>query len=174
MSSQQKNKFFKDVKPYSGTTPFIQGSVAEPRNSALCFREELLNSLKVATVDPPGDTTVPITPLKRSSIQDFIGPQSTRMPTTMSPDVTFVNVKAKFRNVMTCHKTLSKFVKSLTFEALILWGRSRLQEGTNIYSWQLITYRNGLKRKRSPPMMPELFANFLKLSSLDLVPLMQS
>ncbi|GKA56255.1 reverse transcriptase domain-containing protein [Tanacetum coccineum] len=28
---------------------------------------------------------------------------------------------------------------------------------------------NGLKRKRSPPMMPELFANFLKLSSLDLV-----
>ncbi|GJU48191.1 reverse transcriptase domain-containing protein [Tanacetum coccineum] len=73
-------------------------------------------------VDPPGDTTVPITQLKRSSIQDFIGPQSTKMPTTLSPDVTFVNVKAKFRNVMRCHKTLSKFVKSLTCGALtICW-----------------------------------------------------
>ncbi|GKE28068.1 reverse transcriptase domain-containing protein, partial [Tanacetum coccineum] len=34
------------------------------------------------------------------------------------------------------------------WEALILWGHSRLQEGTNIYSWQSITYQNGLMRKR--------------------------
>ncbi|GKE53971.1 hypothetical protein Tco_1489127, partial [Tanacetum coccineum] len=59
---------------------------------------------------------------------DFIGPQSTRMPMTLSSGVTFVNVKAKFHNVMRCHKTLSKFAKSLTFGALIAWGRSRLQE----------------------------------------------
>ncbi|GKE95436.1 hypothetical protein Tco_1580291 [Tanacetum coccineum] len=160
MSSQQKNKFFKDVKHYFWDDPFL-------------FKK-LLTLSKLATVDPLGDTTVPITPLKRSSIQDFIGPRSTRMPMTLSPDVTFVNVKAKFHNVMRCHKTLSKFVKSLTFGSLILWGRSRLQEGTNIYSWASITYQNGLKQKRSPPMMPELFANFLKLSSPDLVPLVQS
>ncbi|GJW17630.1 reverse transcriptase domain-containing protein [Tanacetum coccineum] len=116
----------------------------------------------LATVDPPGDTTVPITQLKRSSIQDFIGPQSTRMPTTLSPDVTFVNVKAKFRNVTRCHKTLSKFAKYLTCGALTLWGHSRLQEGTNIYSWQSITYQNGLKQKRSPPMMPEFVLVMLK------------
>ncbi|GJV52740.1 hypothetical protein Tco_1448481 [Tanacetum coccineum] len=84
------------------------------------------------------------------------------MPTTLSPNVTFVNVKEKFRNVMRCHRTLSKFAKYLTCGALTLWGRSRLQEGTNIYSWQLITCQNGLKRKRSPPMFAELFANFLK------------
>ncbi|GKE65250.1 reverse transcriptase domain-containing protein [Tanacetum coccineum] len=65
------------------------------------------------------------------------------MPMTLSLDVTFVNAKEKFRNVMRCHKTLSKFVKSLTFRILILWGRSRLQEGTNIYSWQSITYQEG-------------------------------
>ncbi|GJT08420.1 reverse transcriptase domain-containing protein [Tanacetum coccineum] len=40
----------------------------------------------------------------------------------------------------------------------VLGSVSRLQEGTNIYSWQSITYQNGLKQKRSPPMMPELFA----------------
>ncbi|GKG04183.1 reverse transcriptase domain-containing protein [Tanacetum coccineum] len=87
------------------------------------------------------------------------------MPTTLSTDVTYVNVMEKFHNVMRCLKIPSKFIKSLTFGVLTSWGRSRLQEGTNIYSWQSITYQNGLKRKRSPPMMPELFANFLKLSS---------
>ncbi|GKA16467.1 reverse transcriptase domain-containing protein [Tanacetum coccineum] len=65
---------------------------------------------------------------EKSSIQDSIGPPSTRMPMTLSPVVTFVNVKEKLRNVMRCHKTPSKFAKSLTSGALILWGRFRLQE----------------------------------------------
>ncbi|GJW82149.1 hypothetical protein Tco_0146124 [Tanacetum coccineum] len=47
---------------------------------------------------------------------------------------THANVKEKFHNVMRCLKIPSKFVKSLTFGALTLWGRSRLQEGTNTYS----------------------------------------
>ncbi|GJW72157.1 reverse transcriptase domain-containing protein [Tanacetum coccineum] len=131
MSSQQKNKFFKD---------------------------KLMTFSKLATVDPLEDTMVPITQQERSLTQDSIGPPSTRMPTNLSPVVTFLNVKEKLCNVMRCHK------------ASILWGRSRLQEGKNIYSWQLITYQNRLKQKRSPPIVPELFANFLKLSSPDLVP----
>ncbi|GKE52324.1 hypothetical protein Tco_1487480 [Tanacetum coccineum] len=63
------------------------------------------------------------------------------MPMTLSPVVTFVNVKEKLRNVMRCHKTPSKFAKSLTSGALILWGRSRLQEGTSTYSWLLTPYK---------------------------------
>ncbi|GJY11222.1 reverse transcriptase domain-containing protein [Tanacetum coccineum] len=58
---------------------------------------------KLATVDLLGDTMVPITQQEKSSIQDSIGPPSTRMPTTLSPVVTFVNVKEKLRNVMRCH-----------------------------------------------------------------------
>ncbi|GJT87570.1 reverse transcriptase domain-containing protein [Tanacetum coccineum] len=56
---------------------------------------------------------------------------------------------------MRCLKTPSKFVKSLTFGASTLWARSRLHEGTSIFSWQSTICQNGLKRKRSPPMMPE-------------------
>ncbi|GKF82657.1 reverse transcriptase domain-containing protein [Tanacetum coccineum] len=48
---------------------------------------------------PPVDITVPITQQERSSIQDFVGPPSTRMPMTLSPVVTFVNIKEKLRNV---------------------------------------------------------------------------
>ncbi|GJS24403.1 hypothetical protein Tco_0453035 [Tanacetum coccineum] len=74
--------------------------------------QEAFDILKACHSGPTGDTTVQITPLKRSSTQDFIGPQSTRMPMTLLPNVTFVNVKAKFSQTMRCHKTLSKFAKS--------------------------------------------------------------
>ncbi|GKD97724.1 reverse transcriptase domain-containing protein [Tanacetum coccineum] len=50
------------------------------------------------------------------------------MPMTWSPDVTLVNVKEKFCNVVKCHKIPSKFAKSLTCRASISWGRSRLHE----------------------------------------------
>ncbi|GKF45504.1 hypothetical protein Tco_0132056, partial [Tanacetum coccineum] len=111
MSSQQKRKFFKDVKHYFWDDSFLFKICAE--------------------------------------IFDMWG-------------IDFANYHA------------GKFVKSFICGALILWGRSRLQEGTNIYSWPLIIYQNGLKRKHSPLMTPELFANFLSLSSPDSVPLVQS
>ncbi|GKF63431.1 hypothetical protein Tco_0186879, partial [Tanacetum coccineum] len=130
--------------------------------------KKLLTSSQLAIVDPLGDITVPTTPPKKFLTQDFIGPQFTEMPMTWSPDVTLVCVKEK------CLKIPSKLAKSLTFGASISWGRSRLYEGTNIYSWLLTTCQNGLKRKRSPPTMPELFANFLNLSSPDSVPLVLS
>ncbi|GJV55622.1 hypothetical protein Tco_1456627 [Tanacetum coccineum] len=178
MSSQQKNKFFKDVKHYFWDDPFQFKNCADQVIRRCVSGQEAYDILKACHSGPTGghcgSTMVPITQQERSLTQDSIGPPSTRMPMTLSPVVTFVNVKERLRNVMRCHKTPSKFAKSLTSGALILWGRSRLQEGTNTYSWQLITYQNGLKQKRSPPMMPELFANFLKLSSPDLVPLVQS
>ncbi|GJZ37959.1 hypothetical protein Tco_0584150 [Tanacetum coccineum] len=65
--------------------------------------------------------------------------------------------------------TPSKFEKSLTCGASISWGRSRLHKGTNTYSWPSTICQNGLKRKRSLPMMPEVSLQILKLSSPDLV-----
>ncbi|GJR62204.1 reverse transcriptase domain-containing protein [Tanacetum coccineum] len=109
MSSQQKNKFFKDAK-------------------------KLLTFSQLAIMDPSGDITMPTTPPKRFLTHDFIGPRFTEMPMTWSPDVTLGSVKEKFRNVMRCLKIPSKFAKSLTCGTSILWGRSRLHEGTNIYS----------------------------------------
>nr|GEZ42740.1 retrovirus-related Pol polyprotein from transposon 17.6 [Tanacetum cinerariifolium] len=109
--------------------------------------------------------------LIRSLMPVTFGPPSTRMPTSLSKTVTRANDKEKLHNMMICLKTPSKFVKSLTFGALTLWARSRLHEGTNIFSWPSIICKNGLKRKRSPPMTLELFASSLNLSSPDLVPL---
>ncbi|GJU15733.1 reverse transcriptase domain-containing protein [Tanacetum coccineum] len=89
LSSQQKNKFFKDAK-------------------------KLLTSLQLAIVDPPRDIAMPTTPPKKFLTQDFIGPQFTKMPMTWSHDVTLVSVKEKFCSVMKYLKIPSKFAKSLT------------------------------------------------------------
>nr|GFA74656.1 reverse transcriptase domain-containing protein [Tanacetum cinerariifolium] len=67
--------------------------------------------------------------------------------------------RERFRNEMKCLKIPFKFAKFLTFTALISSGLSRPHEGTSISSWPSITCQNGSKRKRSPPMTPELFAN---------------
>nr|GEV70338.1 reverse transcriptase domain-containing protein, chloroplastic [Tanacetum cinerariifolium] len=65
----------------------------------------------------------------------------------------------------------SWFADFANYRALTFWARSRLYEGTNIFSWPSIICQNGLKRKCCPPMTPELFASSLNLSSPDLVPL---
>ncbi|GJS32582.1 reverse transcriptase domain-containing protein [Tanacetum coccineum] len=105
-------------------------------------QDKALEFSKLATVDLLGDTMVPTTQQEKSLIQDSIGPPSTRMPMTLSPIVTFVNVKEKLRNVMRCHKTPSKFCDILTSGALIVLVRSRLHEG-KVLSWLLTTCRNG-------------------------------
>ncbi|GJR65004.1 reverse transcriptase domain-containing protein [Tanacetum coccineum] len=110
---------------------------------------------------PPGDIIVPTTPPRKFLTQDFIGLLFIEMPMTWSHSVTLVNVKAKSRKKMKCLKMQFKYARSLTCGASTSWARSRLCEGTSIYSWPSITCRNGLKQKRPPPMMPELVTHRL-------------
>ncbi|GJX09939.1 reverse transcriptase domain-containing protein [Tanacetum coccineum] len=111
MSSQQKRKFSKDVKHYFWDDPFLFKICADQVIRRCVLGQEAFDILKACHSGPAkGTTTVPITPLKRSSTQDFIGPQSTRMPTTMSPDLCICNVKAKFRNVaVPIFKSVNKY-----------------------------------------------------------------
>ncbi|GJR12145.1 reverse transcriptase domain-containing protein [Tanacetum coccineum] len=67
MSSQQKNKFFKDVKHYFWDDPFLFKICADhydPSDSLCCWQEVGWTSSQRAIVDPSGDITVPTTPPK--------------------------------------------------------------------------------------------------------------
>nr|GEW07313.1 reverse transcriptase domain-containing protein [Tanacetum cinerariifolium] len=134
----------------------------------VCTARKPLTFSRLAIMDPPRDIMARTTPPRRCLTPDFIGPLSIVMPTTWSIIVTLVSVREIFCNEMKCLKIPSKFVKFSTFGASISWGRSRLHEGTNIYLLPSITYRNGSKRKRSPPMTPESFANSCNLFLLGL------
>nr|GEZ57817.1 reverse transcriptase domain-containing protein [Tanacetum cinerariifolium] len=163
MSSQQKNKFFKDVKHYFWDDPFLFKICADQVIRRCVHGKEALYILEACHNGPTRGHHGATSPPRRSLMPVSFGPPSTRMPTSLSKTVTRANDKETFHNLMRCLKTQSKFVKSLMFGALTLWARSRLHEGTNIFSWSLTICQNGLKQKRSPPMTSELFANSLNL-----------
>nr|GEV29436.1 reverse transcriptase domain-containing protein [Tanacetum cinerariifolium] len=155
MTSQQKNKFFKEVKHYFWDDPFLFKICVDQVIRRCVHGKEALVILVACHNRPRRDIMVLISLPKRSLIPVSFGPPSTRMPTSLSKAVTRVNDKEKFHNEMRCLKTPSKFVKSLTFGESTLWARSRLHEGTNIFWWPSIIYQNGLKQKRFPPMTPD-------------------
>ncbi|GJS50247.1 reverse transcriptase domain-containing protein, partial [Tanacetum coccineum] len=111
---------------------------------------------RLATMVPPGDIKARTTPPRKFLTMVFSGPPYIAMPMTLSHTVTHVNVKEKSHRGTKCPKILFRFVRSLTSEASTLWAHSRLHEGTDIYSWLSTICLNGLKRKRSPLMTPEL------------------
>ncbi|GJY70673.1 reverse transcriptase domain-containing protein [Tanacetum coccineum] len=174
MSSQQKNKFFKDVKHYFWDDPFLFKICADQVIRRCVAGQEAIDILIACHSGQIGGHYDANYTAKKVFDSGFYWPTIYRDAYDLVTDVTFVSVKEKFCNVMKCLKIPSKFAKSLTCGASISWGRSRLHEGTNIYSWLSTICQNGLKRKRSPPMTPELFANFLNLSSPDSVPLVLS
>nr|GEV62205.1 reverse transcriptase domain-containing protein [Tanacetum cinerariifolium] len=159
-----------NVKHYFRDDPFLLKYMHIKSSGGMFTARKPLTFLRLATMDPPGDIIAQTTPPKRCLTSDFIGRQSTVMPTTWSNLVTLFNVRERFRNEMKCLKIPSKFAKFSTFGASISWGHSRLHEGTSIYSWSSITCQNGSKRKHSPLTTPELFANFRNLSLLGLEP----
>ncbi|GJW63448.1 hypothetical protein Tco_0115332 [Tanacetum coccineum] len=130
---------------------------------ALCFwgKKALRHSLSLLTSgNIMGGTMVTTYTARRIFDQRLYWPSIYKDAHDFVTVVTFVKFKEKIKHVMRCHKNSSKFAKSLTSGALILWGRFRLQEETSTYSWLLTICQNGSKQKRSPPMMPELSANF--------------
>nr|GEY36511.1 reverse transcriptase domain-containing protein [Tanacetum cinerariifolium] len=142
MSSQQKNKFFKDVKHYFWDDPFLFKICADQVIRRCVHDQETVDILKACHNGPTRGHHGRTTPPKRCLTLVFNGPQSIVMPMTWSNLVTLVKVREKICNWMKCLKIPSKFARFSTYEASISWGRSRLHEGTSIYSWPSITYRN--------------------------------
>ncbi|GJZ02031.1 reverse transcriptase domain-containing protein [Tanacetum coccineum] len=135
MSSQQKKKFFKDVKNYFCDDPYLFKIYVDQVIRQCVHGQEAVEILTACHNGPTGDIMVPTTLLKKSLMPVSFGLLFTEMPMTWSHGVTLVNVKAKSHNVMKCLKMQFKFARSLTYGALISWDRSRLHEGTSTSSW---------------------------------------
>ncbi|GJZ30212.1 reverse transcriptase domain-containing protein [Tanacetum coccineum] len=157
MSSQQKKKFFKDFKHSFWDDPYLFRICADQMIRRCVYGQEAVDILTACHNGPIEGHHSANYAAKKSLIPVSIGRLFTEMPMIWSHGVTFVNVKAKSHNVMRCLKMQFKFARSLTYGASTLWARSCLHEGTSTFPWPLTTCQNGLKQKRSPLMMPELF-----------------
>ncbi|GJR75644.1 reverse transcriptase domain-containing protein, partial [Tanacetum coccineum] len=142
MSTQQKNKFFKDVKHYFWDDPFLFKICADQVIRRCVHGNEALEILSAFHNGPTGGHHGANLTAKKSLIPVFSGPSSIRMPTILSRTVTRASDKEKFHRGMRCLKTPSKSVRSLMSGALTLWARSRLRKGISIFSWQSIICRN--------------------------------
>nr|GFA37961.1 retrovirus-related Pol polyprotein from transposon 297 family [Tanacetum cinerariifolium] len=150
---------------------FLVKGLHESSDPAMCTRQRSSQLLEACHNGPAGGHHGANLTAKKVFNASFFWPTIYKDAHELVKHCDSCQRQGKFHNVMRYLRIQSKFVKSLTFEALTLWVHSRLHEGTSIFSWPLIICQNGLKRKRSPPMTPVLFANFSNLSLPDLVPL---
>ncbi|GKC17024.1 hypothetical protein Tco_1013806 [Tanacetum coccineum] len=127
MSSQKKKKFYKDVRHYFWDDPHLFRIYADQIIRRCVDGQEAMDILQACHNRLTG------------------GHHS-------------LNYTAKkvFDSGTKCPKILFRFVRSLTSGASTLWARSRLHEGTDIYSWMSTICLNGLKRKRFPLTTPKL------------------
>nr|GEY88698.1 reverse transcriptase domain-containing protein [Tanacetum cinerariifolium] len=82
MSTQQKNKFFKDVKHYFWDDPFLFKVCADQVIQRCVHGNEALEILEACHNGPTGGIMVLTSLPKRSLISVSSGPPSTRMPTS--------------------------------------------------------------------------------------------
>nr|GEX79459.1 reverse transcriptase domain-containing protein [Tanacetum cinerariifolium] len=82
ISSQQKNKFFKDVKHYFCDDPFLFKICEIKSSEGVYTARKPLKFSRLATMDPPGDIMAQTTHPRRCLTPDSTGPPFTVMPKT--------------------------------------------------------------------------------------------
>nr|GEU52689.1 hypothetical protein [Tanacetum cinerariifolium] len=98
MSSQQKKKFFKDVKHYFWDDPYLFKICADQVIRRSVRGQEAVDILMACHNRPTGGHPGANFTAKKSLILIFIGLLFTEMPMTWSHGVTLVNVKEKYYN----------------------------------------------------------------------------
>ncbi|GJR28769.1 reverse transcriptase domain-containing protein [Tanacetum coccineum] len=105
MSSQQKNKFFKNVKHYFWDDPYLFKICADQMIRRCVAGQKAIDILTACHSGPTGGLTqVQLPPPKKVVDSGFSWSRFTKMPMTWSPDVTLASFKEKFHSVMKCLK----------------------------------------------------------------------
>ncbi|GJY57191.1 reverse transcriptase domain-containing protein [Tanacetum coccineum] len=178
MSSQQKNKFFKDVKHYFWDDPYLFKICADQMIRRCVAGQEAVDILTACHSGPTGGHYGANYTAKKVFDSGFYWPTIykdahdlvTRCDTCQRQGKISQRDEMPQNSIQVC-------------EIFDVWGIDFMgpfpSSRGNKYILCLYDYlsekkKNGLKRKRSPPNEPELFANFLNLSSPDSVPLVLS
>ncbi|GJV34506.1 reverse transcriptase domain-containing protein [Tanacetum coccineum] len=159
MLSQQKRKFFKDVKHYLWDDPFLFKICADQVIRRCVSGQEAFDILKACHSGPTGGHYGANYGANYKDAHDFV----TRCDICQCQGKILQHDEMPQNSIQVC-------------EIFDMWGIDFIgpfpSSRGNKYILVAVDYLSKwVEAKRSPPMMPELFANFLKLSSPDLVPL---
>ncbi|GJV32720.1 reverse transcriptase domain-containing protein [Tanacetum coccineum] len=150
ISSQQKKKFFKDVRHYFWDDPYLFRICAYQIIRRCVDGKEAYDILEACHHGPTEGHHGPNYTANKVFDSGFYWPTIYRDAQDMVTYYDACQRQGKISQRMKCLRILSKMLRTLTFGALTLWACSRLYEGTDIYSWLLTMCLNGLKRRRSP------------------------
>nr|GEY99057.1 reverse transcriptase domain-containing protein [Tanacetum cinerariifolium] len=136
MTSQQKQKFFKDARHYFWDDPYLFRTFPDQIIRRCVAGQKAIDILNACHSGPTGGHYGANYTAKKVFDSGFYWPT--------------INVRVKYRKGMKCHIILSKFAKFSTFGASILWDRSQARKETNSSSLKSTTCQNGSKPRRSP------------------------
>nr|GEW69041.1 reverse transcriptase domain-containing protein [Tanacetum cinerariifolium] len=159
MSSQQKNKFFKDVKHYFWDDPFLFKICADQVIWRYVHSQEAVEILKAYHNGPIGGHHSPNYTAKKVFDFGFYWPKIYHDAQDLVKSCDACQRPGKISQRDEMPQNSIQVCKFFDVWGIDFMGPSRLHEGTSIYSWPSNTYRNGSKQKHSLPTMPELFAN---------------
>nr|GEX50546.1 reverse transcriptase domain-containing protein [Tanacetum cinerariifolium] len=146
MSSQQKKKFFKDVKRYFWDDPYLFRICADQVIRRCVHGQEVINILMACHNGPTEGHHGANYIAKKVFDSGFYWPTIYHDAHDMVKSCAHVIVKAKSRKKTKCLKMQFKCARSLTCEESISWDHSCLLERTNTFLWSLNTCLNGLKK----------------------------
>nr|GFB24964.1 reverse transcriptase domain-containing protein [Tanacetum cinerariifolium] len=156
MTSQQKNKFFKDVKHYFWDDPFLFKIYADQVIRRCVHGKEALNILEACHNGPTGGHHGANLTAKKIFDAGFFWPTIYKDAHEFVKTCDSCQGQGKISQRDEIPQNSIQTCEIFNFGALILWAHSRLHEGTNIFSWRSTTCQNGWKRKHSPPTTPVL------------------
>nr|GEU39646.1 reverse transcriptase domain-containing protein [Tanacetum cinerariifolium] len=124
MTSQQKNKFFKDVKHYFWDDPFLFKICADQVIRRCVHGKEALDILEAYRNGPTGGHHGANLTAKKIFDSGFFWPTISKDAHEFVKNCDSCQRQGKISQRDEIPQTPSKFVKSLTFRALNLWARS--------------------------------------------------
>ncbi|GJY22112.1 hypothetical protein Tco_0394678 [Tanacetum coccineum] len=151
LSTQQKNKFFKDVKHYFWTTlSCLNFGGTSDRRRCVARAMKLLRSLTCHN-GPTGDIMVSNLTAKKIFDSGFSGPSIYKMPTSLSRTVTLPSRQGKTSQRDECLKTPSKVYE--LFDSVwhrLLWARSQSSTREQVDSRPSTICQNGFEAQALP------------------------
>nr|GEV43579.1 reverse transcriptase domain-containing protein [Tanacetum cinerariifolium] len=138
MSSQQKNKFFKDVKHYFWDEPFLFKIYADQVIWRCVHGQKDIYILKACHNRPTGGHHGPNYTAKKVFDSGFYYPTIYRDAHDLVKSCDACQRQGKISQRDEMPQIPSMFVRFSTYGASISWGCSRLHEGTSIYSFETL------------------------------------
>nr|GEU43315.1 reverse transcriptase domain-containing protein [Tanacetum cinerariifolium] len=137
MSSQQKKKFFKDVKQYFWDEPYLFMICVDQVIRRCVHGQEAIDILTACHNGPTGGHHGANLTAKKVFDSGFYWHAIYRDAHDLVTRCDACQRQGKFCNVKKCLKMQFKFVKFSTFGALISWDHFRLLKEKNIILWPL-------------------------------------